>query len=67
MTEKLRLLYDRRSGLDRRKIYNLVYSHVKGTERRSGKERRSGNERRKGWFRVTKWSSVLRIQPQDTE
>jgi hypothetical protein len=67
MTERLRLPFDRRSGLDRRKIYNLVYSQVKGTERRSGKERRSGNERRKGWFRVTKWSSVLRLQPQDVE
>ena len=67
MAERLRLLYDRRSGLDRRTIYNLVYSHVEGTERRSGKERRSGNERRKNWFRVTKWSSVLRLQPQDME
>lgn len=66
MTEKLRLPYDRRSGLDRRKIYNLAYGHVKGIERRSGKERRFGNERRKGWFRVTKWSSVLRLSPQDT-
>jgi len=60
MEEKVRLAFDRRSGEDRRKIYNLEYTRFENSERRSMKERRSGIERRKDWTRVTKWSSVLK-------
>ena len=60
MEEKVRLALDRRSGEDRRKIYNVEYTLFKDNEKRSNKERRSGVERRKDWVKVTKWSSVLR-------
>ena len=51
---------DRRSGKDRRKVYNrLLFLLKRGVERRSVKERRSEDERREGWVRVDKWSSVF--------
>jgi len=59
MEEELRLAFDRRSGEDRRKIYDLAYT-LEGMERRSGKEQRFGIERRKEWVKETKWSSVVR-------
>ena len=49
---------DRRSGEDRRQIYNADYFQNDGLERRSGKERRQSYERRKDCTRVSKWSSV---------
>jgi hypothetical protein len=49
---------DRRSGEDRREIYNADYFENGGVERRSGKDRRQESERRKGYVRVSKWSSV---------
>ena len=60
MEERFRFPADRRSGGDRRKIYNMVYARDEGNERRSNKERRSGIEQRKDWVKDTKWSSVLR-------
>jgi hypothetical protein len=60
MGERLRLPFDRRSGEDRRKSYDLEYFLKGGIERRGGKERRSGKERRKDWLPVSKWSSVWR-------
>jgi hypothetical protein len=60
MEEKLRFPVDRRSGGDRRKIYNLVYARFEGNERRNKKEQRYGIERRKDWVKETNWSSVLR-------
>lgn len=61
MEEQVRLAFDRRSGEDRRKIYDLVYGRLEGIEKRSGKERRCGIERRKDWVKQTGWSSVPRI------
>jgi hypothetical protein len=58
MTERLRLPFDRRSGEDRRKVYDLEYFLKGGTERRSRKERRHGNERRKDWVPISDWSSL---------
>jgi len=49
---------DRRSGEDRRQVYDTDYWQNGGLERRSGKERRRNYERRKGCTRVSKWSSV---------
>jgi hypothetical protein len=60
MTKSLRLPFDRRSGVDRRKAYKLEYLLEGGTERRGYKDRRSQNERRKDWIRVSEWSSVWR-------
>ena len=49
---------DRRSGEDRREIYQADYFENSGIERRSRKDRRQQGERRKGFIRVSKWSSV---------
>ncbi|MGD8993091.1 MAG: hypothetical protein PVI00_16660 [Desulfobacterales bacterium] len=49
---------DRRSGEDRRQVYDSDYFLNGGVERRTGKDRRKQGERRDGYIRVTKWSSV---------
>ena len=49
---------DRRSGEDRRQVYNADYFQNGGKERRSGKERRQQYERRKNFIRISKWSSI---------
>lgn len=49
---------DRRSGEDRRQVYDADYFQNNGLERRSGKERRQPHERRKDYTRVSEWSSV---------
>ena len=50
---------DRRSGEDKRKLYNLDYFIDGGEERRRGRERRQCGERRSAWARVYKWCSVF--------
>jgi hypothetical protein len=50
---------DRRSGKDRRRLFNFNRFFYRGLERRSLKERRSKVERRDGWVMVSKWSSVF--------
>jgi hypothetical protein len=52
---------DRRSGEDRRQVYDADYFQNGGVERRSGKERRQQDERRKDCTRVSKWSSVCSV------
>ena len=49
---------DRRSGEDRRQVYDADYFQDGGKERRSGKERRRHYERRKDCIRVSEWSSI---------
>ena len=49
---------DRRSGEDRRQVYDADYFRIGGLERRSGKERRRHYERRKDCTRVSEWSSI---------
>jgi hypothetical protein len=49
---------DRRSGEDRRQVYDSVYWESGGIERRRAKDRRQQNERRDSCVRVSKWSSV---------
>jgi len=49
---------DRRSGEDRRQVYDSDYFENGGVERRTGIDRRQQGERRDGYIRVTKWSSV---------
>jgi hypothetical protein len=49
---------DRRSGEDRRQVYDSDYFVNGGIERRTGKDRRQKGERRDGYIRVSKWSSV---------
>ncbi|MFT5697443.1 MAG: hypothetical protein ACI8ZB_000291 [Desulforhopalus sp.] len=49
---------DRRSGDDRRHIYDLYNFEIDEMDRRGYKERRFNKERRKGCVRVSTWSSV---------
>ena len=49
---------DRRSGEDRRKVYDFAYWESGEIERRRAKDRRQHKERRSSYIRVTKWSSV---------
>ena len=49
---------DRRSGEDRRKVYDSDYWESGGIERRSANDRRQKKERRSSCVRVTDWSSV---------
>ena len=49
---------DRRSGEDRRQVYDSVYWESGEIERRSVKDRRQPKERRDSCVKVSKWSSV---------
>ena len=49
---------DRRSGDDRRGVYDSDYFETGGRERRQAGDRRTQNERRDTCIRVSKWSSV---------
>lgn len=44
---------DRRSGEDRRQVYDSDYFLNGGVDRRTGKDRRQQGECRKGYIRVT--------------
>jgi hypothetical protein len=52
---------DRRSGEDRRQVYDADYFLNDGLERRSGRERRQNDERRKNYIRVSNWSSICPV------
>ena len=57
---------DRRSGDDRRMVYDADYFQFGGIERRSRKKRRQQGERRVNYIRVSKWSSIrIRIRKTD--
>lgn len=49
---------DRRSGDDRRVVYDSDYFENGGVERRQAGDRRKQDERRESCIRVSKWSSV---------
>jgi len=49
---------DRRSGEDRRVVYDSDYFENSGQERRHGGDRRQMGERRDSCVRVSDWSSV---------
>ena len=49
---------DRRSGDDRRAVYDSDYFQGGGNERRQGMDRRQQGERRDSCTRVSQWSSV---------
>ena len=59
MAKKRETRIDRRSGMDRRKVYDLDYFSRGGIERRRRPQRRSLFERRKQWLRVSEWRSVF--------
>jgi hypothetical protein len=59
MTQVLRVIPERRTRKDRRKIFSLHRFFYQGAERRNVLyDRRSKQERRDGWVRISKWSSV---------
>lgn len=59
MAQVLRIIPERRTGKDRRRIFSLHRFFHKGPERRKAmQDRRSQKERRDGWIRINKWSSV---------
>ena len=49
---------DRRSGEDRRKVYDADYWDRGGIEKRKLKDRRQQKERRASCVNVSEWSSV---------
>lgn len=49
---------DRRSGKDRRRIFNHGHFFFGRAARTNLLEQRSQAERRVGWVRINKWSSV---------
>jgi hypothetical protein len=53
-----RTVNDRRSGRDRRKLYDVHYLSEEGFLKGLRVERRSEPERREDWIRVSKWGSV---------
>lgn len=57
MGENKRSPRDRRSGIERRDVYDLDYFLKGGLERRRFVERRWRSEMRKGWVRISRWSS----------
>ena len=48
----------KRSGRDRRRLFDAYYVEEDGTKKSILNERRSKSERRKGWKRVSQWGSV---------
>ncbi len=59
MSQVLRIIPERRTGKDRRKIFSLHRFFYKGPERRKAlHDRRLQEERRDGWIRISRWSSV---------
>lgn len=59
MPQVLRIIPERRTGKDRRRIFSLHRFFYKGPERRRALHaRRLQEERRDGWVRIDKWSSA---------
>ena len=59
MSQVLRIIPERRTGRDRRRVFSLHSFFHKGPERRMAvHDRRLQEERRDGWVRISKWSSV---------
>ncbi len=59
MPQVLRIIPERRTGKDRRRIFRLHRFFYKGSERRKAlQDQRSQEERRDGWVRINKWSSA---------
>jgi hypothetical protein len=49
---------EKRSGKDRRRIFNHGRFFFRRPDKKNLKERRLQAERRAGWVRINKWSSV---------
>ena len=53
-----RSIVDRRSGKDRRRIFNYGHFFFGREARKNLLKQRSQAERRVGWVRINRWSSV---------
>ena len=58
MSENKSSIIERRSGKDRRRIFNNAHFFFGRAPRKNMLEQRSQAERRAGWVRVNNWSSV---------
>ena len=59
MPQVLRIIPERRTGKDRRRIFSLHRFFHKDPERRKAlRDRRLLKERRDGWVRISRWSST---------
>jgi hypothetical protein len=59
MSQVLRIIPERPTGKDRRRIFSLHRFFYKGSDRRKAlHDRRAQEERRDGWIRISKWSST---------
>jgi len=59
MPQVLRIIPERRTGKDRRRVFSLHRFFHKGPEMRKAlHDRRAQEERRDGWVRIDKWSSA---------
>ena len=59
MSENKSSIIERRSGKDRRRIFDYGHFFFGRAARKNLLEQRSQAERRAGWVRVNKWSSVF--------
>jgi hypothetical protein len=59
MVDEQNLSLERRSGRDRRRLYDIHYVSDGERMKQDLKERRSRSERRTGWKRVSQWGSVV--------
>lgn len=59
MVDEKNFSLERRSGRDRRKLYDIHYVSNGEQVKQDRKERRTRSERRRGWKRVSKWGSVV--------
>ena len=57
MSDRRYSVIDRRSEIDRRRVYDMDYFSDGHIEQRHWRERRNKVERRKNWMRVSTWSS----------
>jgi hypothetical protein len=51
-------IIERRSGKDRRRIFNHGHLFFRRAARKNLSEQRLQTERRAGWVRINKWASV---------
>ena len=58
MNEEKKPMIERRSGRDRRKLFDVYHVADPGDEKQDGSEKRVRRERRVEWRRVSKWGSV---------
>jgi hypothetical protein len=60
-------MIERRSGRDRRKLFDVYQQVDRVDEKQDGGEKRIRRERRAAWRRVSKWGSVPPVSPGPEE